>query len=552
MRSSSLLPAGLALGAAVAIACTEVDPPSPAPSSSAAVAPPPPPASAAPSDVGRVAVRRLNRAEYEHTVRDLLGVTSAVTASFPADTGAEGFTNNADALTTSPLLLERYEAAAIDLAAKAVAQPAFVACRVGGGGTAGSRTCLTDVLARLVRRAFRRPAEAADVARLASLHDAALAEGMSDAQALAFAVQAVLMSPRFLFRIERDADPSSSAPHAIDDFELASRLSYFLWSSTPDDALLAYAEAGTLTRADVFERQVRRMLRDPRADSLVEQFASDWLVHDLTGAAPDVALFPSFDEDLRASMTAETKAFLRAFVFEDASFADVMDAPFTFLDRRLAAHYGIEGVSSDTVVRFPLALAQRGQRGGLLTHASVLTMTSVATRTSPVRRGEWVLSELLCAPPPPPPPDVPALAEKASTGATVRERMEEHRKNPACASCHALMDPVGFALEGYDAIGRTRTEDEGHPIDTRGQLASGEVVDGAAALAAAIKADPRFAACTTRKLFAYALGRSPRPYDAVRLSSLSRGFAARGYRMTELILDIVHDDAFRMRRGGEP
>lgn len=496
------------------------------------------------NDVGHVTVHRLNRTEYDNTVRDLIGDTRNLAAAFPPDNGAEGFTNNADALTMSPLLFEQYEAAAEKLAVVAAANPKITRC----SAPASSSACSTEILSRFVKRAWRRSVTPDEVARLVSLVDRSQLGGLPFTQGLELAIKATLLSPSFLFRIELDPDPTSTTPRPLSDFELASRLSYFLWSSMPDDALFAYAEAGKLSTPKVFDAQVKRMIADPRSSALVDNFASEWLLHTLGDVSPDKTIFPQFDEELRRSMAAETKAFVATFLFGDRSLDGMFDADFTFVNARLASHYGIAGVSGEGLVR--VQLGPEARRSGLLSQGSILTMTSVATRTSPVRRGEWVLSELLCSPPPPPPPDIPALTEGSKTG-TVRQRMEEHRRNPVCASCHAQMDPIGFALEHYDAIGRWRELDEGLPIDASGQLPGGRTIDGSVDLAKAIKADPRFASCSTRKLYAYALGRSPQPFDAQRLAALTRSFVDGDHRMKDLVSNVIYSDAFRTRRGGD-
>ncbi|HSO33298.1 MAG TPA: DUF1592 domain-containing protein [Labilithrix sp.] len=531
----------------LAAACGTGDPAAPYSATHVAGEPPGPSASppasagAAASDVGTVTIRRLNATEYDNTVRDLLGDTRHLSAAFPPDDGADGFTNVADALTVSPLLFESYQAAAQKLAAAAVANPKIVSC---GGGP----TCATDILSRFAMRAFRRPVTADEVARLVALAASAEAEGATFAEGLQLALEATLLSPSFLFRIELDAEPAAKEAHVLGDYELASRLSYFLWSSMPDDVLFAYAGAGKLSQPAVFDLQIRRMLRDPKAGALIDNFASQWLLHSLSGVTRDATIFPTYDDELRTSMERETKAFVGSFVFGDQSLSDMFDAPFSFLDGRMAAHYGIPGITGAEPVR--VSLATSTHRGGILTHASVLTMTAVATRTSPVRRGEWVLSELLCSPPPPPPPGIPALPENVTVG-TMRERMEAHRKNPICATCHTLMDPIGFALENYDALGRWRATDQGSAIDTSGELPGGQKIDGPVQLAAAIKSDPRFLSCATRKLYTYALGRVPQSFDEPRLAGLTASFSQNGQRTRDLIVDIVHSDAFRMRRGGE-
>lgn len=533
----------LALVGAVA-ACDDTSPPSSASSAVAdagggeAAARPPG------YDVGTLTIRRLNSTEYDNTVRDLLGDTTRPGKDFPQDDGADSFTNIADALTMSPLLFEKYEAAAQRLAGTAVTNPTVVQCTQ----EEGDAQCVAHVMTRLLPRAFRRETPPDELARYVKVGTGLLDAGASRNIALQGALCAALLSPSFLFRIESDPALTDTASHAVSDFELASRLSYFLWSSMPDDVLFEYARAGKLSSPEVFDRQVKRMLDSPKAQSLIDGFATPWLAHAFGNVAPDPAIYPQWSDELRAGMTGETRAFLGSFIFDDQSFTSILDARFTYLNARMAVHYGIPDVHGDAFQR--VALSPATHRGGLLTQASILTMTSVPTRTSPVRRGEWVLAELLCSPPPPPPPGVPALEATVSVG-TMRQRMEEHRKNPICASCHTQMDPIGFSLEHYDAIGQWRDTDQGQPIDATGQLPGGLPIDGEAQLAQALKSDPRFPRCATRKLFTFALGRVAQPFDEARLLMLSDRFAASGYRIRALIEDIVHTDAFRMRHGGE-
>jgi hypothetical protein len=386
------------------------------------------------------------------------------------------------------------------------------------------------------------------VTGLASLVQVAAQEGQPFSSGIQLAIKAALLSPNFLFRVEIDPNPAADSPHPLGDFELASRLSYFLWSSMPDDALLASADTGKLaTDPAELDAQVTRMLEDPKSRALLDNFAAQWLTHTLPNAKPDATAFPAFNEDVRAAMAEETKAFVGSFLFGDQALPDMMDASFTFLNAPLAAYYGVTGVTGTGFVRVPVAPGSH--RGGLLTQASILTMTAIATRTSPVRRGEWVLSDLLCSPPPPPPPNVPALPAVVSSG-TMRQKMEQHRSNPACAGCHVQMDAIGLAFEHYDAIGRWRDADQGLPIDATGQLPGGQTFDGVGGLATVIKNDPRFVQCATQKLFAYALGRDPQPLDDPRMTALTKGFADEHHRTKALLVSIIHNDAFRMRRGG--
>jgi hypothetical protein len=361
-------------------------------------------------------------------------------------------------------------------------------------------------------------------------------------------LQAVLVSPHFLFRIERDPDPlNAEEVHEITEFELASRLSYFLWSSTPDDELLDLAARGRL-RASL-TRQVKRMLADPRSLALAENFAGQWLqLRNLDDAKPDPDRFPSFDDELRAAMKRESELFFQAMVQEDRNILEFLDAKFTFLNERLAAHYGIAGVQGPEFRRVPLT---GPERSGVLTHASVLTVSSYPTRTSPVIRGKWILENILNAPPPPPPPGVPNLDEEAvgNTG-SLRQQLEKHRTNSVCASCHARMDPLGFGLENYDAIGAWRSRDGKFPIDVAGTLPNGQSFKSPVELKAILKADSgSFAAGLTEKLLTYALGRGLERYDRPAVQSISRRLATRGFRFSELVGGIVESMPFRMRRG---
>ena len=520
---------------------TALGQPSPSPAAAPTVA-----ASQPTNDVGTVTLHRLNASEYDNTVRDLVTDMGRLSSAFPPDDGANSFTNNADSLTISPVLFEQYEIAADKVSAAAVARADIMDCDVA---VRGKDECATTILARFTTRAWRRRVTTEEVARLAALVTTATDAGVSFNEGILLAIKATLLSPNFLFRVELDPDPASTSPHPLSDYELASRLSYFLWSSMPDDTLFAYAEAGKLSADDaLFDTEVRRMLRDPKAQALLDGFVSEWLTHTLAAAHPDPAQFPSFDEGLRAAMAGETKAFVGSFIFGDQALPDMLDADFTFVNSRMAQHYGIAGVFGTSFVRVPAPPASH--RGGLFGQASILTMTSVPTRTSPVLRGFWTLSALLCAPPPPPPPNIPSLPTDISVG-TMRQQMEEHRKNPTCATCHQLMDPIGFALENYDAVGHWRDTDHGAAIDATGQLPQGQPFDGPSALAKEIKKDPRLADCATAKIFSYALGRVASTTDASRIAALSKTFTAGNYRMRDLIVTITQDSAFRTRHGGK-
>ena len=690
---------------------------------------------AAPPDPGRVTVRRLNRTEYHHTVRDLLLVDFNPTEDFPADDIGHGFDNIGDVLTMSPLLMERYLAAAetiaqrvlpekpappsnrhlngrylrpnnaktsearfrildpanpdpahsgpftgpgdylkfaadadlifranlyaettgqapvrvalfltgtnlpnpsptnetsqlmganlpklgplqilktFDITARSAAKIQVIEVpvnRIGGVISAGiallqpppgqpapklhiekiwtygpldtrppsqiallgSSTNLhraehtRQVLTRLLNRAYRRPATPAEIASLTAVVDRATAAGRTWEAGLQHAIAATLCSPKFLFRLELDDRPNTPGPHPLDEYQLASRLSYFLWNSMPDDELFALAAKKQLTPN--LAAQVQRMLKDPRSETLVHNFALQWLqLRRLQTFAPDLKLFPNFNEPLRAAMLRETELFFTEIIRENRSLLDLLDAPYTYLNATLGKHYGI----ADTAGNSPTAKAKdkrpggtplRGEnflrvtlaqpdRGGLLTHASILTVTSNPTRTSPVKRGRWVLEQLLGTPPPPPPPGAPELeAQKQLTG-TLRQRMEQHRANPNCASCHTQMDALGFAFENYDAIGAYRTTDAGQPIDPSGTLPDGRTFQGPAELKAILK-DKRelFLRNLAEKLLTYALGRGLEYYDNRALRRITADLAQHDHQFSALITAIVHSDPFRLRRG---
>ncbi len=646
-------------------------------------------------DPGRVTARRLNRPEYNHTIRDLLAVDFRPADDFPADDSGYGFDNIGDVLSLSPLLMEKYLTAAekiarsaipdhtplkpvierfrpdrlkqvnqeavspetfsagvqvahkfpveaeydlqADLAGSVINQPAKplifkvavwlddrqVASaeinrqqqkpwivgervRVAAGGHQlkvtisydGERPELTDktkqplgfnailikgpynqsppaatesykrvftcghaygahqpscankVLADFARRAYRRPVEKQEVNALARFVEMAQREGDTFEQGIRLALQAALVSPHFLFRIERDPESNRSGMHRINDHELASRLSYFLWSSMPDEELMRLAGANRLNQPQVLAAQVRRMLRDPKSKALVENFGGQWLqLRNLEEIKPDPDRFPTFTPELRDAMRRETEMFFDAIIKEDRSVVDFLDGRFTFVNETLARHYGIAGVTGSEFRRITL---DGSERSGVLTHASVLTVSSYPTRTSPVIRGKWILENILNAPPPPPPPNVPNLDEKAVglTG-SLRQQLEEHRANPSCSACHARMDPLGFGLENYDAIGAWRTKDGKFPVDVAGALPDGRSFKTPGELKAILKTDrDAFAECLTEKLLIFALGRGLERYDRPTALKISQRLAADDYRFSRLVLEIVNSLPFQMRRGG--
>ena len=411
--------------------------------------------------------------------------------------------------------------------------------------------CAARIVSALARRAFRRPVSYGDIEMPLSFYERGRAAGGFEA-GIELALRALLASPEFLFRIEEDPrDAAPGTPYRLDDFALASRLSFFLWSSIPDDELLDLAEAGRLRDPRVREAQVRRMLADPRAEALTANFAGQWLhLRNLEAAAPNLRRFPDFDDNLRRAFRRETELLFGSVVEEDRSVFDLLQAGYTFLNERLARHYGVPGVYGSRFRRVDLPTGS--PRGGLLGHGSVLTVTSYATRTSPVLRGKWILDNLLGMPPPPPPTNVPPLEEPEPGVAarSMRERMEAHRVNPACAACHRLMDPAGLALENFDAIGRWRERGEDwSPIDARGSIPGGGEFDGMAGLRDAVLARPHvFAGAVAEKLLTYALGRGLDHNDGPAVRRIVRGAADEDYRFSSLVLGIVESIPFQMRR----
>ncbi len=650
--------------------------------------------SAVAPDPGRVTARRLNRAEYDNTIRDLLGLDLGLARDFPADDSGYGFDNIGDALTLSPVHLERYLAAAEKAAREAIVidRPLEVTqdryrpestpspsgeavwpeafeveheipveaeydVRVGVGGrrpdgaravelavwldgrelgrqevypgssrrrfkrrlklepgkhrlkaalledasladdsrgeapgpntrehnivlddieitgpfnqaprpltdshrrifVCGHRAgehqpeCTRRILSNLARRAYRRPVSAGEIASLERFVTQAVSGGGSLEEGVQAALQAILVSPHFLFRIERDPRPGDpAAVHRVNDFELASRLSYFLWSSMPDEELFRLAEAGKLHEPQILDIQARRMLEDPKSRALVSNFGGQWLqLRNLALVKPDPERFPEFDDRLREDMRRETELFFEAVMREDRSVLDFIDGRFTYLNERLAQHYGIDGVRGDYFRRVEL---DGRRRSGVLTQASILTISSYPTRTSPVLRGLWVLENFLGTPPPPPPPDVPALDDSAiGTKGTLRQQLEQHRANPACAVCHDRIDPLGFGLENYDPVGRWRTHDGKFPIDAGGTLPNGRSFASAEELKQILRSSGEaFAECLTEKMLTYALGRGLEEYDEPVVRSIARAVANDGYRFSRLVLEIVRSLPFQKRRG---
>ena len=427
-------------------------------------------------------------------------------------------------------------------------------CRPAGAGPDEETRCATRILSSLARLAYRRPVTDDDIATLLGFYADERVAGESFDAGIELALRWLLASPDFLFRVEAPPPDLAGADiYRISDLELASRLSFFLWSSIPDDELLRSAEAGRLSDPTELERQVWRMLADPRADALTRNFAGQWLqLRNLadTAVRPGDPYSLAFDESLRRGMISETELFFDSIVRENGAALDLLTADYTFLNERVATHYGLPNVQGSHFRR--VALPVQSPRRGLLGHGSILTLTSHAIRTSPVLRGKWILNNILGTPPPDPPPNVPALVDRKTQAktATLRERMQAHRDNPACAACHAMIDPAGFALENFDAIGRWRVVDESfNPIDASGVLPDGTAFDGVAELRAALVRRPeRFVTTMTEKLLTYALGRGLTHADMPAVRRILRETADGGYRLQSIIVSVVRSDPFQLRR----
>jgi Protein of unknown function (DUF1592)/Protein of unknown function (DUF1588)/Protein of unknown function (DUF1587)/Protein of unknown function (DUF1585)/Protein of unknown function (DUF1595)/Ca-dependent carbohydrate-binding module xylan-binding/Planctomycete cytochrome C len=649
-------------------------------------------------DPGRVTIRRLNRAEYNNTIRDLVGVNFNPAKDFPSDDVGYGFDNIGDVLTLPPLLMEKYLDAAEQIAGQAIdpdsaarktkrvaaAQmrksggagdvnnangfralpsngevfatfhfpktgeyllraeamadqagdaPAMMEFQINGKtvkafdvtgrreakiyewkvkvkagdrkfgaaftndyynpkakrrrgrdrnlyvkfleirGPIGIRVsappaihkrivfavpgknktvqqAATEVLAKFLRRAFRRPVTNDEVQKYVRLVEYVIKHGDNYERGIQLAVQAILVSPHFLFRVESDRDPKDpNKKRSLNDHELAVRLSYFLWSSMPDDELFRLADGGKLNRRDVMEQQVRRMLKDPKSQALVQNFGAQWLnLRSLDEVTPDRKRFKTFTDKLRRDMRTETEMFFTAVMREDRSILDFLDARYTFLNERLAKHYGVPGVKGEKFRRVEL---KGDHRAGVLTQASILTITSNPTRTSPVKRGKWVLENIFDQKPPDPPPNVPPLDEKkvAAGNLSLRKQLEIHRANAVCASCHTTMDAIGFGFENFDAVGRWREKDGQSPVDASGELPGGAKFNGPLQLVNILKkrkAD--FATCFGKKMLTFALGRGLEYYDKCAVDSIAAAAAKHDYRFSSFVLAVVNSEPFLLRR----
>lgn len=495
---------------------------------------------------GRVGLQRLTAAEYNRTVAHLFDDDSAPADVFPADSATDGFNNNAASLTISPQLAALLLDASESVAATAMANQsnAIIQC------DASEDDCAADTLRDLATRVYRRPPSPTELADLTALVDVALAEGDTFPQAIEFALAGMLMAPQFLYRgvpAPGSAPLAASEIAVLDDYALASRLSYFLWGSTPDAALLEAAAQGALSDTEGLREAFDRMLADNKADALYDGFAMQWLqLGRLAVSAPDPVAFPQFSEPLREQMLAETRLFFGDVMARDASPLEFITGNQTFASAGLAEIYGESGPSGDALV--PL-MTDPSQRAGVLTMPAVLTMLSNPSTPNIVRRGVWLAEAIVCAAPPPPPDGVPPEPAPLE-GETERERLARHREDPDCASCHNLIDPLGFTFENYDAMGQWRTEDEaGAPVDNVGELPDGTTVDGVVGLADALAQGDDYGRCITRKLMTYSLGRTVTPDDACTVDSIASDHVDPDAAFSDLLWAVVTSDAFTTQQG---
>ena len=499
---------------------------------------------------GAAPIRRMNRFEYDNTVRDLLGDTTHPAADFGAEEEALGFNNNAANLVTSSALAEKYLLAAEGIAERATqTMSSLLPC---DPVAMGEDACAQEFIASFAKRAFRRPVPKEESDMLFGVYQA----GRADADfrtGIEMVIEVALQSPAFLYRVELGVTPAVGAQVVrLDAWETATRLSYFLWGSMPDPDLFAAAEAGELTTKEQIAAQARRMLDEPHARDATGDFHQQWLHYDrIASVGKDAALFPGWSPAVGQLMRAETSAFIDHVVFEDeGSLQALLTAPYSFMNKDLAAFYGIVGVAGSAFERVEL---DPTQRAGILTTGTLLTINAHSNQTSPVHRGKLVRERFFCATMPPPPNDVKIVVPEPTAGSTARERFAEHSSNIACAGCHELMDGIGFGFENYDAVGRYRTEEDGQTIDATGSIAKSDVdgdFDGAVAMSKKLAASHQVERCYATQWFRYAYGRGEGADDKCTLTALGDQFAATGGDIKELIVALTQTDAFLYRKAG--
>jgi Protein of unknown function (DUF1592)/Protein of unknown function (DUF1588)/Protein of unknown function (DUF1587)/Protein of unknown function (DUF1595)/Protein of unknown function (DUF1585) len=502
-------------------------------------------------DSGRVVLRRLNTAEYDNTMHDLLGTNQTLAQAFPSDDVADGFDTIGAALSFSELLAEDMESATGTLVDEVLARPTADPLRAKimlcEPTTANAATCLPQILGAFMKNAFRRPATSAEVQDIVSLAGSIQQSSGDVMTGLKGAFKAVLLDPSFVYHVEL-GNPTSTAATPLNDYELASRLSYFAWSTMPDSQLMAAADAAKLAPVGSdFDTQVERVLSDPKAQAFINRFSSQWLsIQDVSLVAPSDTLYPTFDQSLLSSIAPETTLFFQSLVNDALPLKTLLLADFSFVNARLATEYGLPGGQTG----FVKTSLKGTPRIGFLTQDTFLTVTSQPDRTSPVKRGNWVLEHLLCDPPPSPPPNVPMLVTPTpDSGLTVRAALEKHRSNPFCATCHTLMDPIGLGLENFDAIGAYRTQDNGQAVDASGTMPDGTMFSGAAQLANILASDPRYASCVAKQVLTYAIGRSFEADDGKAYAAgLGTPLAASG-TWPQLLRAVIKSKAFLTRRG---
>lgn len=507
-----------------------------------------PDATKIPSDVGRKLIHRLSRLEFNNTVRDLLGVTSNPADQFPPDAGGGGgFDNNASTLFIPPVLMEKLLVVSAEIVASAKIERIF---KIRPSAEKVDVVAARENLEWLGARAFRRPLEKEEIGKFLGLYEAQRKAGRSWEDGVREAVRALLVSPSFLFRAERDL-PGTTAQR-VSDWELAARLSYFLWSSMPDDGLLALAQMGKLSEPSVLEREVRRMLGDAKARDFAGNFVSQWLrTKELEHVHPSADKFPAFTPAVRAAMAAEPLEFFHAMIRENRPLSDCLDCDYTFVDEELAKFYGLPMPAGSGFQRVKL---EDRNRGGVLTMAGVLTLTSYPRRTSPVLRGKWLMEEILGSPPPPAPPMIKSLptSDRPRNGLSFRQQLEQHRNRSECAACHKTMDQLGFGLENFNPIGQWRTVINDLPVDNTGELPSGQKFAGALELKALLaQRKDEFTRNLTERMLSYALGRGIEQTDWLTIRLISKAVAHGGYKSQDLILGIVRSPQFTHRRPAE-
>jgi mono/diheme cytochrome c family protein len=505
-------------------------------------------------DPGKPSTRRLNRTEYNNSILELTGLALHLADDFSPDATGYGFDNIGEVLAVSPVLIEQYHQAAQRLLSELIDQKGAhpEAHRrvffVQPSKELAEREAARRIVERFALKAFRRPADPALIDKLLGLYDRARTAGGGHEASVRPMLTAILISPRFFMRIE-SARPAVEGPYPVDDYDLAARLSYFLWSGPPDDELLGLAGRGALGSAEALEAQARRLLADPRSQALVENFFGQWLqLRGLATHKPDAKRFPGFTESLRAAMQQELSLFLGEVIRRDRPLTELVDADYTYVNEELARHYGMEGVRGGEMRR--VALKDR-RRGGLLTSAAVLMIQSDPERTNVPRRGNYIAGSILGSPPPPPPPDVPSLDASRAEGKvqTLREVLEAHRSRPECAGCHSKIDPLGFGLENFDAIGRWRDLEAGAPVDASGVLPGGRSFRGPLELKAIlVERRDEFVRTMAANLLIFALGRGLQLEDECVLRDVQKAAAADEYRFSSVVLAITRSFPFRNRR----